>query len=193
MKTIIWKALIYEGMEHLVLDETETGASIKSVVIGVENHAAFRLDYILQCDEHYAVREVNLALNADSALRRLYMTSDGRGNWSDAEGEPLSAFDGCLDIDISTTPFTNTLPIRRIGWQVGQSEVLNMIYLLIPDLTPRLAQQRYTCIEQSTNGATFRYESLSSGFTALLPVDAAGLVLDYPKIWERVYLGADRG
>ncbi|MCC6804931.1 MAG: putative glycolipid-binding domain-containing protein, partial [Anaerolineae bacterium] len=117
----------------------------------------------------------------------------GPAGWQDAEGRHLDGFDDCLDIDLAGTPFTNTLPIRRMNWQVGQAEVLRMIYIRIPHLTPRVVQQRYTCLEQTDGGATFRYESLDSGFTANLPVDATGVVLDYPNIWERVYPKADRG
>lgn len=190
MKTVIWKALIYEGMEYLSLVETAEAVEASGVVIGVFEHSPFHLDYRLTCDAGYAVRSVNLALTGGHSLR---MTTDGHGHWYDADGQPLAEFDGCFDIDISTTPFTNTLPIRRIKWQAGQSEVLDMIYIRIPDLTPRVVQQRYTCLEQSDGGALFRYESLDSGFTANLPVDTGGVVLDYPNIWARVFPDANRG
>ncbi len=187
---IVWNALFYTGMEYLTLVETPEAVEASGVVIGVFEQAPFHLDYRLTCDASYAVRSVNLALADGRSLR---MTTDGHGHWFDADGQPLAEFDGCFDIDISTTPFTNTLPIRRMNWQVGQAEVLRMIYIRIPHLTPRVVQQRYTCLEQTDGGATFRYESLDSGFTANLPVDATGVVLDYPNIWERVYPKADRG
>lgn len=189
-RIIVWNAVFYTGMEYLTLVETPEAVEASGVVIGVFEQSPFHLDYRLTCDAGYSVRSVNLALADGRSLR---MTTDGHGHWYDTDGQPLAEFDGCFDIDISTTPFTNTLPIRRIHWQVGQSEVLNMIYVRIPNLTPRVVQQRYTCLEQRAGGATFRYESLDSGFTANLPVDADGVVLDYPDIWARVYPDGNRG
>jgi hypothetical protein len=131
------------------------------------------------------VREVDLV---PSDRPRIDLKTDGQGHWFDRhEGRSLPELDGCLDIDISATPFTNTLPIRRIDWQVGQSETLKMVYILFPELTITVAPQRYTCLEKSESGAVFRFESLDSGFTALLPVDSDGLVLDYPGLFQRVF------
>jgi hypothetical protein len=39
-----------------------------------------------------------------------------------------------------------------------------------------------------TEGALYRYESLSSGFAADLVVDCDGLVVDCPGMFQRVWL-----
>ncbi len=56
--------------------------------------------------------------------------SDGHGHWRKADGTALPQFDGCVDIDLAGTPFTNTLPIRRLGLtrQSGTAR-LNMLYV----------------------------------------------------------------
>ena len=47
--------------------------------------------------------------------RAIELRADGRGHWADAAtGSPLP-LDGCVDIDIYPSPFTNTLPIRRFA------------------------------------------------------------------------------
>jgi hypothetical protein len=46
--------------------------------------------------------------------------------------------------------------------------------------------QRYTCLEKSDRGGLYRFLSLDGEFTADLPVDAGGLVLDYPGLFRRV-------
>jgi hypothetical protein len=89
-------------------------------------------------------------------------------------------------VDISITPFTNTLPIRRLSLAVGSSTILKVVYIKLPELHVFPFEQRYTCLDVSANGGTYRYESLSSGFTADLPVDHDGIVLDYPQIWKRL-------
>jgi hypothetical protein len=47
-------------------------------------------------------------------------------------------------------------------------------------------QQRYTRLAERR----YRYESLESGFAAILDVDEDGLVLTYEGLWERVGDGA---
>ena len=95
---------------------------------------------------------------------------------------------GCLDVDISATPFTNTLPIRRLALQPGSTATLIMAYIAAPQMRLRVAQQRYTCLDATSTGGRYRFESLTQGavsFTAELPVDGDGLVLDYPNLFRR--------
>jgi hypothetical protein len=39
---------------------------------------------------------------------------------------------GAIDIDISITPFTNTLAIRRLNLRRGQSEEIIAVYIRVP-------------------------------------------------------------
>lgn len=64
-----------------------------------------------------------------------------------------------------------------------------MVYLAVPQMRVEVTQQRYTCLELTSSGGRYRYESLVNGvssFTAELPVDRDGLVLDYPELFRRV-------
>ena len=62
-----------------------------------------------------------------------------------------------------------------------------MVYVSVPTLAVSVEAQRYTCLSQSATGSTFRFESLTGDFTADLPVDASGLVLDYPGLFRRIW------
>ena len=85
------------------------------------------------------------------------------------------------------SPFTNTLPIRRLpAVVVGAPTPLTVAYVALPDLTIRPTAQEYTLLERRPDGARWRFRSLDDGFTAELSVDAAGLVRDYPGIARRV-------
>lgn len=50
-------------------------------------------------------------------------------------------------------------------------------------------EQRYTCLEADAAGGRYRFEQVGSGFTAVLQVDADGLVDDYPGLFKRVWAG----
>ena len=101
----------------------------------------------------------------------------------------MRELDGWIDVDISATPFTNTLPIRRLGLEHGESEELTVTYIRVPELLVGPERQRYGCLEAQTDGGLYRFEALPSGFTAELPVDVDGLVIDYPGLFRRAWSG----
>jgi hypothetical protein len=120
---------------------------------------------------------------------RIELRADGQGNWTGSDGHARSEFDGCIDVDISATPFTNTLPIRRLELRPGASSGIEVLYVaLFPTLELRRAEQRYTRLD-AAGGARYLYESVATGFRVELLVDDDGLVMDYPGFWERVAAG----
>jgi uncharacterized protein len=181
----LWTPLQQTGLEQLHLVENDTGVVADGLVLGIEHATPFRLWYQVWADRDWHVRECLLQVGGDK-VQALHLYSDGLGHWTDAAGAAYSTLDGCLDVDISRTPFTNTLPIRRLALAPGQAVDLLVAYIAVPDLSVRPAQQRYTCLSRTASGGLYRYEGLESGFTADLLVDAHGLVVDYPGIWKRV-------
>jgi len=181
---VMWVPWVGAGLEHLRLRQNDTSMLIDSVVIGVEDEQIFRLWYEIQTDSDWKVRACTLRLLGDTTPE-ITLHADGEGHWADAAGVPLTALDGCIDVDISVTPFTNTLPIRRVPLHAGQSVDLQVAYLSVPGMEVQNAPQRYICLESHATGSLYRYESLTSGFTRDLRVDAQGLVIDYPGLWKR--------
>jgi hypothetical protein len=96
----------------------------------------------------------------------------------------LPQFDGCVDIDLYGSPFTNSLPIRRLELkpEAGTAK-LSMLYIPFDSFVPVRDDQRYTCI---TPEKLYRYAAEDRAFTVDLPVDADGLVIDYPTYFKRV-------
>ena len=98
----------------------------------------------------------------------------------------VAYLDGCEYVDIADTPFTNTLPVRRLGLVRGSAADITVAYVDGMDLQPWPEPQRYTRLDR--DGAdVYRFTSLDGGFTADLPVDAEGLVLDYPGLFRRTW------
>lgn len=179
-----WSSLQQIGLEQLHLMENETGVVAEGLVLGIEYATPFRLWYQVWTDSAWNVRECLLQVGGEKG-QTLHLYSDGQGHWTDAAGVACPTLDSCLDIDISSTPFTNTLPVRRLALIPGESEDLLVAYITVPDLSIRPVQQRYTCLSRTASGGIYRYEGLESNFTADLLVDAQGLVVDYPGIWKR--------
>jgi uncharacterized protein len=185
-KHVIWVPSTNIGLEHLHLKQVDGDYSIDGVVIGINDgdERPFRVWYEIRADQGWKVQTCTLHL-LDEGKRIIVLKSDGAGHWSDAMATALPALDGCIDVDITATPFTNTLPIRRLELSPGQSADLLVAFITVPEMQVRAAPQRYTCLERHADGGVYRYESLSSGFTRDLLIDADGLVIEYPGLWKR--------
>src|SRR5579859_1096113 len=179
-----WTPLELPGLEQLHLTENEMGAVADGLVLGIVGTTPFRLWYQVQVDSAWNVRECVLQVGGEQG-QTLHLFTDGQGQWTDATGVLCSTLDGCLDLDISLTPFTNTLPLRRLALAPGESTDLLVAYLRVPELSISPVRQRYTCLSRTPSGGTYRYEGLDSHFTANLLVDEKALVVDYPGIWKR--------
>lgn len=183
-RSIMWAQVGETGLEHLHLSQRKDEIIADGLVLLKEQNVPLRVHYTVRCDSKWITREVALhVVGLTSARQRL--TADGTGHWF-RRGKKLAALDGCLDVDINVTPFTNTLPIRNLALQPGESAEINVVYISVPELSFRPAQQRYTCLELTPEGGRYRYESPTTGFTREITVDADGLVIDYPGIWRRV-------
>lgn len=150
------------------------------LIVGNDGGTLFRAHYRVRCDAAWRVRAVTVdPLDGRAPLQ---LRADGDGAWADGAGAALPALAGCLDIDLSISPFTNTLPIRRLTFAAGEARVLTMAYIRAPELTVEPMRQRYTRLAADR----YRYENVEGDFAAELPLDPDGLVLDYPGLFRRV-------
>jgi len=185
-RNIMWTPWSAPGLEHLHLVQQNGNILADSIIVGVRNRMPFRLQYEITCDSNWNVKELGLTL-LNGNRKSMKIQSDGQGHWSTHTGDPIPSLEGCIDVDISATPFTNTLPIRRLKLKPGQSAELLVAYVLVPEMELMLDRQRYTSLESYAYGALYRYESLESDFSAELPVDSDGLVIDYPGLFKSVW------
>ena len=180
---VMWSTWEGPGLEHLHLTQNSDSILAESIMLGVKDGEPFRLHYEIRCDLQWTLQQVTIGLVGGKSVT---LQSDGNGHWLSA-AVPVVALDGCIDVDISATPFTNTLPIKRLGLGAGISANINVAYISVPDLDVRPLMQQYTCLVNTEEGGLYRFRSLASGFIAELPTDANGLVIDYPQLWTRAW------
>ena len=179
--SVRWRPADGTGLEHLTLSIGSTGIVVRSVVIGQGGGHPYGTRYTIVCDAIWVVHSLELETTAGQTL---FLIKDDIGRWSDRSGAHLRDLDGCIDIDLAGTPFTNTLPIRRLDLDVNDSPVeLKVVYVPFDTFTPIVDEQRYRCLER---GKLYRYEAVDRSFSADLPVDSDGLVTDYPGLFKRV-------
>jgi hypothetical protein len=184
-RTICWTPLWNKdregvGLEHLLLAERRAD----SVVLAFdEAHGAFRLTYRLAWDESWRLQTAELAVATERFARSLSLQADGRGHWRHVDGRAIDGLDGCTDVDIWPTPFTNSFPILREPMVVGERRQFRIAWVSAPDLTVRPKRQAYTRLADRL----YLFETLDgSGFRAELAVDEDGIVLEYPDLFRRV-------
>jgi hypothetical protein len=178
MKIVRWREWDGPGIEHLELRE-RAGAVLADSVVMCSGQTPFAVRYRIECDARLRTRSVTVDMIGSG--RTLVLASDGDGRWT-RDGLPMPELGGVLDPDLTVTPFTNTLPIRRLRLSTGQSAEITTAFIDFPALTVVSNPQRYTCLQE---GRRYLYEPRASDFKRELEIDRDGLVVDYPDFWQR--------
>lgn len=138
-----------------------------------------RVQYVLRLTPTWQVRQFLLFRDLDEP--DLWLATGGGGRWGEMNGAHRVDLDGCYDIDLEITPFTATLPIRRLPLLVGHTADVTVARIDVETLDVRPDEQRYTRL------AEHRWEitRLGTGWTREVEVDSFGLVLDDPHRYRR--------
>jgi len=174
-----WREEDGEGVQHLVLRMDAAGVMAEAAALSGSGAAGFAAVFRIACDESWRVRRAEIGVIGGG---RVVLEADGTGHWR-VDGSPLPTLDGALDIDLPITPFTNTLPIRRLGLREGESADIISAYVEMPSLSVTADPQRYTCLGYRR---LYRYESRDSDFRRDITTDDEGLVIDYPGLFRRI-------
>jgi uncharacterized protein len=178
-----WTDWSGSGLEHAILTNKDEYITARSVVISPAD-SRFAVSYSLSLDTSWRTLELRVSLvGTDSSL---VLKSDAKGKWFDDQGSPRPDLDGAIDVDLSITPLTNTLPIRRLNLAIGESAEIITAYIAFPELTVSPDPQRYTRIGPSK----YRYESMDSDFVRDIEFDDNQFVVEYPDLFRRATLAA---
>ena len=75
-----------------------------------------QVQYVMRISPTWHVRQLLLFRDMDDP--DLWLGTDGHGRWGEMNGAHRPELDGCIDIELTCTPFTHTLPI-----QIGRAHV----------------------------------------------------------------------
>ena len=179
-KVVMWENRDTFGCELLKLSIAKQAIHVNSTVMYIGESGPIQMHYQLELDLEWKVKHVHV----QSEGATLHLISTGQGEWMDENGKRLDALTGAVDIDISATPFTNSLPINRHDWKLGETRDFEMIYIQAPSMNVQKVRQSYTLLESNGN-RLFQYQS--GDFQSVIKVDEDGLVTDYPELFARRY------
>jgi uncharacterized protein len=177
---LLWSGREYYSLENCLADITPDGLIVNSTIIGYYEEKIYRVEYLIKTNEFWETTYLEIDSRHDNKTQSVKLNGDGKGNWI-SDGKPADQFKGCLDIDIPLTPFTNTLPIRRLNLSDSQTQEIEVIYCDLLEESIKAVRQKYTRI----SATSYHYENVPNDFEATIQVDDAGFVVDYPSLFVR--------
>lgn len=180
--SILWRRLDVPGHDAAVLFELADGAELRGMAVFHDEGGPTALHYRVHCAAGWQTREGQVRGWLGARPIELSIGRDGSGGWT-LNGGACPAVAGCMDLDLSFTPATNLLPLRRLDLPVGHTAEIRSAWLQWPARALAPLVQRYT----RRSNAIYDYESDLPGgerFKATLRVDPHGWVTDYPGLWQ---------
>ena len=172
--TVRWQTWDHEGDETLTLRWENEGWTAMGEV-GRE-----RISYVIRLSPTWAVRQFLLFRDLDDP--DLWLGTDGAGHWGEINGAHRPELDGCSDVDLHVTPFTNSLPIRRLQLDPGDGAEIR-VALIDPDTLGVIpVRQRY----EHVSPGRWRKVHVTTGLASEFAVDDYGLVHDEPDLFRRI-------
>jgi hypothetical protein len=197
-----WSRRDTSGVEHVLVD-ARTGLYARGTAVAVDP-IAYTCRYELQTDPSWVTTRVEVGTEGAGWARTLRLElAAGRWRATTSEQGDLDAaltaaghagaglpgtedpdlLYGAFDVDLTGSPLTNTLPIRRLNLlkaEPGVAHRLSVTWVILPSLEVVQADQIYTPL-----GAG-RVRFATETFSADLVVDDDGFVADYPGLAELV-------
>jgi uncharacterized protein len=178
---ILWRRLDVPGHDAASLLMDEEGAVLSGMATFHEGDPT-ALAYVVHVDRQWETTEGHVWGWRGREAIDLRLGRDSAGTWT-LNDELCAEVQGCLDLDLSFTPATNLLLIRRLSLGIGQSAEVRSAWLEWPGLRLTPLVQRYARRTETE----YDYESDLPGneqFRSTLLVQPDGWVLDYGGLWR---------
>ncbi len=180
-RAVMWRRILDDrSFELATIARSGESYRIRGSALIAEADAPSRVDYVIECGADWGTRKVNIRQVLGEKVTVLTLAAD-QGKWW-RNGLLAPELDGCTDVDLGISPSTNALPVNRLRIPIGESQEIRAAWVQFPQCSVEPAQQSYERLALSR----YRYRSVTSGFTAVIEVDDAGLPIDYSGIWQRV-------
>lgn len=183
--TRIWRRIGLQGLEHLTLRELEDGYRADSVLSVEAELGGVTCEYHFDLDTQWRTRSFSLKRHQSGEDLSLRIDRIGEHRWK-VDAVDRQDLSGCLEIDLTISPFTNTLAIRQLNLAPNEAKEMTAVYVRIPQMEVISAPQRYQRLDAAEPPRRFLYTGLDTGFIQEITVDEYAFVESYPRFAERV-------
>ena len=170
-----------DGFEVVFLAEDGDRVRVSGHTTAVEEGEPGWVGYEIELGAGWVTRRARVHGRSARGERETLLEADGAGAWR-VDGEPAPALDGCLDVDLESSAFTNAFPVRSLRLDRGVRTNAPAAYVRALDLRVERLEQTYTRL----GDRRFGYDCRRFDFNCELVYDEAGLVTAYPEIAARV-------
>ena len=186
---IVWQSLASPGLEHVRVRGEGDQIVAQGRTVRVFGGILEDLRWRIECDPAWRTRGIRVFQN-----QRLHPVlaaeCDGMGRWTVQAGGVSGKLSGCIDIDLGVTPFTITLPMRRLGpWTVGEEVRVRVATADPVEGTFRAVRQSYALVSEDDGQRVFVHRNLDTGEEARMSIDEEGYVIDYGGRFRRAWSG----
>jgi len=181
--TVIWRRLDVPGHDVCTLSHVEEGYLITGVANFLYGSKPCSLRYAVHCNEDWQTLRASVHGHIGKKEQRVDFLLTADASWL-RNGVEQPRVRGLPDIDLSFTPATNTLAVRREKFSIGQPTDTTAAWLRFPGLHLAPLRQTYTKLPNHT----YSYTALEGEFKATIVFRRSGLVSRYEGLWaeERV-------
>src|SRR4030095_3953185 len=131
-RAIVWRNLWLPGTEYAALWRSNDGWSMQgTVTCSLDDRRPMLVNYAVFCDPQWRTRRAEVERTIGNDIRHLVLEATGAGEWQVA-GEPVAMISGCIDVDLSISPITNSLPIPRLNLEVGARAAVAAAWVRFP-------------------------------------------------------------
>jgi hypothetical protein len=173
-----------DGFEVVFLRSGPDGHRIEGHAAAVEDGEAWAIRYAIVLAADWTTRSAHVIGRSASGERELALEHDGAGAWR-VDGAAAPHLDGCLDVDLEASSFTNAFPVHRLGLAIGQGAEAPAAYVRALDLRVERLEQHYERIEDEGTRERYDYSAPRFDYADRLVYDEHGLVLEYPGLAVR--------
>lgn len=136
------------------------------------------VQYVVRLSPMWQVRQ--FLLFRDLSEPDLWLGTDGSGRWGEMNGAHRTDLDGAYDLAMPCTPFTHTLPIRRLPLHVGDAVQLTVLEVDVETLGVVPIGYIYERIEE------LRWRVTAHDSSVEFDVDEFGVAIDLDGSHRRI-------
>jgi uncharacterized protein len=174
-----------DGFETAFFARRGSDLVMEGHTAAVEAGEAWAVRYAVTIDARWHAHTATVVGQTARGAREVVLESVDDGRWQ-VDGTHRPGLDGCFDVDLESSACTNTLPLRRLGLQVGQRAAAPAVYVRAADLSVMRLEQDYRRLHSVGALQRYWYRSPAFDFECELVFDAAGLTVEYPGVAHRV-------
>ena len=177
---VLWQRHDLPGHDAAAVEAWEGGVVVEGMAV-FDDRGPTALLYRVRCDAGWRtvsgeVRGRRLGRSVGLTIRRA-----PEGTWT-LDGTPCPAVAGCVDLDLSFSPATNLLPLRRLSLEIGAAAEVRSAWLEWPEARLSVLTQTYR--RRSAEEYDYTADVHGEPFAAVLRVQPGGWVLEYGDLWR---------